>query len=79
MSEQNEYSYAKTLQNTINQTMILRMAHNVMQSNKSKPDVVKRNILNIRTMINEAKLKAELKNTNRRHTLIARFSNGVGA
>lgn len=56
MTEHTEFAYAKTLQNTLTQTHILRIAHNIMQLNKSRPDVAQENIKNIRQKIAKNKL-----------------------
>jgi hypothetical protein len=46
-----EYDYAKTLQNTLTENHIRKMAHNVIQLNKSRPAVVEENIKIIRQKI----------------------------
>jgi len=56
MTEQTEFSYAKTLQNTLEQNEIMRMAHGVIQANVSKPELVKSNIKSIREKLTSCKL-----------------------
>ncbi len=51
MTEQCKFAYAKTLQNTLTETHILRIAHNIMQLNKSLPNVAEEHIKNIRQNI----------------------------
>jgi hypothetical protein len=46
-----EYDYTKTLQNTLIENHIRRMAHNIIELNKSRPDVVEENIKIIRQKI----------------------------
>jgi hypothetical protein len=46
-----EYDYAKILQNTLVENHIRRMAHNIIELNKSRPDVVEENIKIIRQKI----------------------------
>ena len=63
MTEQtNQFDYARSLKNTLSQTAILRMAHNVMQQNTSRPEVVQEHISEIRKKLAEKK-KSSFQNT----------------
>lgn len=87
MTEQCKFAYAKTLQNTITETHILRIAHNIMQLNKSRPNIIKKNISEVRQKIAQKKLKQDLALFNKRPVLSenelclrnARLTNKVGA
>jgi len=51
-----EFSYAKALQDTLTENHIRKIAHNIMQFNKSRPDVAQENIRIIRKKIAEKQL-----------------------
>lgn len=55
MTEQAKFSYAKTLQNTLEKNEIMRMAHGVIQANVSKPEVVQSHLSKIREMLANTK------------------------
>lgn len=56
MTEHDKFAYAKTMQNTLTQNHILKISHNIIQLNKSRPDVVEKNISQIRKKLAKAKL-----------------------
>lgn len=51
-----EYAYAKTLQNTLTENHVRKIAHNIIELNKSRPDVAQENIKIIRQKIASKKL-----------------------
>lgn len=65
MTEHNEFSYAKSLKNTLTQNDIMRMAHGVIQANVSKPEVVKENISALRQQLAVKKLPQLVKTKSR--------------
>tara|TARA_R110000772_G_scaffold264003_2_gene384134 strand:+ start:723 stop:986 length:264 start_codon:yes stop_codon:yes gene_type:complete len=56
MTEQDNFAYAKTLQNTLTENHIRKIAHNIIQLNKSRPDVALENIKLLRQKIAKTKV-----------------------
>lgn len=50
-TEQDKFAYAKTLQNTLTQTNLMRLAHGVITANASSPETVKKNVSSIKKML----------------------------
>lgn len=46
--EQSRFAYAQTLKNTLTENHIRKIAHNIIQLNKSRPNVAQENIKIIR-------------------------------
>lgn len=53
--EQSRFAYAQTLKNTLTENHIRKIAHNIIQLNKSRPNVAQENIKIIRKKIAESK------------------------
>lgn len=49
--EQSRFAYAQTLQNTLTENHIRKIAHNIIELNKSRPNVAQENIKIIRQKI----------------------------
>jgi len=55
MTEQNKFAYAKTLQNTLSESNIRKLAHGVMAANKAEPETASKFLTQIREKINLSK------------------------
>lgn len=60
MSEQNDFSYAKALKNTLTENHIRKIADNILQLNKTLPDVSQSHIKEIRKNLARKRLSGGL-------------------